>query len=172
PFAGPKSKIPAGYLACDGASYTSNNYPILFNAIGAAWGGSGTSFNVPDLRGQFLRGVADGQGTDPDRGGRTAKNAGGASGDNVGSYQNDEMQSHNHSGNTSTNGNHNHTWLRGLEGDDSGSGGSHPEFTNIGGSHNSVISYAGDHSHTLNINANGGSETRPTNAYVLYIIKY
>jgi microcystin-dependent protein len=172
PFGGPKSKIPAGYLACDGAIYNSTMYPTLFNAIGNAWGGSGTSFNVPDLRGQFLRGAAEGQGTDPDRGSRYAKHSGGASGDNVGSYQNNEMQSHNHSGNTSTNGNHSHTWLRGMEGDDSGSGGSHSEFTNIGGSHNSVIGAAGDHSHSLNVNSTGGSETRPNNAYVLYIIKY
>jgi len=51
---------PLGYLLCDGARVSRLAYRDLFTAIGTAYGsGDGsTSFNLPDLRGQFLRGVA------------------------------------------------------------------------------------------------------------------
>jgi microcystin-dependent protein len=41
---------PSGYLSCDGSSVLVSTYPELFNAIGYAWGGVGSSFNLPDLR--------------------------------------------------------------------------------------------------------------------------
>jgi microcystin-dependent protein len=44
------STVPSGYLLCDGTSYTTTTYPTLFTAIAYAWGGSGTTFNVPDMR--------------------------------------------------------------------------------------------------------------------------
>jgi len=40
---------PAAFLLCDGASYDTETYPELFNAIGYSFGGSGAAFNVPDL---------------------------------------------------------------------------------------------------------------------------
>lgn len=44
---------PAGYLFCDGASYsTTGPTAVLFGIIGFTYGGSGSSFNVPDLRGR------------------------------------------------------------------------------------------------------------------------
>lgn len=43
----------AGWLYCDGASYSTALYPNLFAAIGYAFGGSGASFNVPDYRERF-----------------------------------------------------------------------------------------------------------------------
>lgn len=46
----------AGYLLCNGASYSTATYPQLFGIIGYSYGGSGASFNVPDFRGMFLRG--------------------------------------------------------------------------------------------------------------------
>lgn len=51
---------PAGYLLCDGSRVSRRAYRDLFAAIGTAYGaGDGTnSFNVPDFRGQFLRGAA------------------------------------------------------------------------------------------------------------------
>jgi hypothetical protein len=172
PFAGPKGNIPAGFLACDGTLVTRTAYPELYNAIGDIWGSSGTSFRLPDLRGMFMRGQDDGANQDPDVSGRYARYPGSAAGNSVGSYQGDVFGSHNHSGNTSNAGNHTHHWNRGLEGDDSGSGGSHAEYTRIGGGVDDAIGWAGDHSHNLNINNNGGSETRPRNASVYYIIKY
>ena len=54
-FAG--AAAPGGYLECDGASVSSISYPELFNAIGYIYGGSGDDFNLPDLRGQHLRGA-------------------------------------------------------------------------------------------------------------------
>ena len=54
-FAG--TTAPAGYLPCDGRSLANNStYADLFSAIGYTWGGSGGNFNLPDLRGLFLRG--------------------------------------------------------------------------------------------------------------------
>lgn len=47
-FAG--SIIPNGYLNCDGQSYPVSLHTALFNVIGYTWGGSGSNFNVPDLR--------------------------------------------------------------------------------------------------------------------------
>ena len=48
PFGG--SAAPNGFLLCDGTEYNSSTYPALFNVIGTAYGGSGTTFKVPDLR--------------------------------------------------------------------------------------------------------------------------
>jgi len=47
-FAG--TSAPTNFLLCDGGSYSTAAYAALFAAIGYAWGGSGGSFNVPDLR--------------------------------------------------------------------------------------------------------------------------
>jgi microcystin-dependent protein len=51
---------PALYLPCDGSRYPKALYPLLFDAIGTTWGGSGTNFNVPNLQGAFARGWGDG----------------------------------------------------------------------------------------------------------------
>lgn len=45
--------IPAGYLSCDGSTYLSTDYPNLFNVIGYTYGGSGSSFNVPNFESYF-----------------------------------------------------------------------------------------------------------------------
>lgn len=44
------SSIGTHYLICDGSSYSKTTYPILFNAIGYSFGGSGDYFNVPDMK--------------------------------------------------------------------------------------------------------------------------
>ena len=41
---------PAGYLMCTGQSILTSDYPALFQAIGYTYGGSGSSFNVPNLQ--------------------------------------------------------------------------------------------------------------------------
>lgn len=53
-------EIPEGWLPCDGRAYKRWDYPYLFARIGLAWGeGDGeTTFNVPDLRGVFVRGAS------------------------------------------------------------------------------------------------------------------
>jgi phage-related tail fiber protein len=57
------NSIPKGYLKANGASVSTETYVALFTAIGYNYGGSGTSFNVPDLRGEFVRSFDDGRGS-------------------------------------------------------------------------------------------------------------
>lgn len=72
-FAG--SKIPDGWLACDGKAYDArqgSNYYALFQVIGVSYGSPGVSqFNVPNLNnGAFIRG----SGTLGQSGGRESHN--------------------------------------------------------------------------------------------------
>ncbi len=75
---------PSGFLVCDGASVSRTVYAELFDAMGTLHGaGNGTTtFNLPDLRGEFIRGLDLGRGIDAGR--------------ILGSYQADELRSHNH----------------------------------------------------------------------------
>jgi microcystin-dependent protein len=58
PFAGNETKVPAGWLLCDGAEYNTNDYPELQGVIGSTYGSSVASkFKVPDLRGYVVVGV-------------------------------------------------------------------------------------------------------------------
>ena len=69
PFAGYLDKIPLGWFPCDGRALKSTDYPALFAVIGTRYGngtsgpgaGGGTNFNLPNLNGQFLRGVPEGR---------------------------------------------------------------------------------------------------------------
>jgi len=76
---------PTGWLDCDGSAVSRTTYSTLYTAIGTTFGaGDGsTTFNVPDLRGEFIRGWDDGRGVD--------------SGRTFGSAQADELKSHRHS---------------------------------------------------------------------------
>ena len=91
---------PPGYLECDGTPLSRADYSRLFAAIGTAFGeGDGsTTFHLPDLRGQFLRGWSHSSplAFDPDRNVRSRLYPGGASGDHVGSLQPQELQAHTH----------------------------------------------------------------------------
>lgn len=66
-FAG--QTAPAGWLKANGAAVSRTAYATLFAAIGTTYGaGDGRStFNLPDLRGEFLRGWDDGRGVDAGR---------------------------------------------------------------------------------------------------------
>lgn len=57
---------PAGYMKANGAAVSRTTYAALFAAIGTVFGaGDGVStFNLPDMRGEFLRGFDDGRGVD------------------------------------------------------------------------------------------------------------
>ena len=76
--------INSGYLPCNGAAVSRTVYIDLFNHIGTNYGaGDGsTTFNIPDYRGVFLRGIDEGRGLDPNRA--------------FASYQDDEIKSHRH----------------------------------------------------------------------------
>ncbi|MBW1279273.1 phage tail protein [Escherichia coli] len=60
---------PTGWLAADGSAVSRNIYARLFSRIGTTWGaGDGsTTFNLPDLRGEFVRGIDNGRTADPSR---------------------------------------------------------------------------------------------------------
>lgn len=63
------SSAPTGWLKCNGAAISRAVYADLFAKIGTTFGsGDGAStFNLPDLRGEFLRGFDDARGADPGR---------------------------------------------------------------------------------------------------------
>lgn len=64
-----RSTAPTGYLKANGAAVSRSTYAALFSAIGTTYGsGNGsTTFNLPDLRGEFIRGWDDGRGVDSGR---------------------------------------------------------------------------------------------------------
>ena len=63
------STPPSGWVECDGSALSRTTYVALFTAIGTTYGtGDGsTTFNLPDLRGEFLRGWDNGRGVDSGR---------------------------------------------------------------------------------------------------------
>jgi hypothetical protein len=63
-----RSSAPAGWIKANGAGLSTTTYNALFQAIGYTFGGSGATFNVPDMRGTFLRGWDDGRTVDNGRG--------------------------------------------------------------------------------------------------------
>jgi Phage Tail Collar Domain len=87
-----------GWLPCDGATVSRKEFGELFQAIGTAFGAGDatTTFQVPDMRGRFLRGTDQGQKRDPDSAIRRAEPGGGNSGDRVGSVQDDTFGRHSH----------------------------------------------------------------------------
>jgi microcystin-dependent protein len=90
---------PSGWLKANGTAISRTTYATLFTAIGTTFGvGDGsTTFNVPDLRGEFARGWDDGRGIDTSRA--------------FGSAQTDAFKSHNHSVNIHTAGSAVYTFL-------------------------------------------------------------
>ena len=78
------STAPTGWLKANGAAISRSTYADLFAAIGTTYGsGDGsTTFNIPDLRGEFPRGWDDGRGVD--------------SGRVFGAAQDDQFQGHEH----------------------------------------------------------------------------
>ena len=49
--------LPYPWEVSDGSSVSTSTYSALHSAIGYTWGGSGSSFNIPDLKNAHLRGV-------------------------------------------------------------------------------------------------------------------
>ena len=78
------NRIPAGWLKCNGELVSTTVYNKLFSVIGYLYGGSGSQFRLPDLRGEFLRGFDDSRGVDQNRA--------------FGSSQQDQIERHKHVG--------------------------------------------------------------------------
>lgn len=163
-----------GWLFCDGRQLDIEDYPELFNTIGFTFGGDNyTKFQLPDLRGRFIRGWDNVGIIDKKR--------------NLGSYQDDSLQEHSHqfeidSRNTANGGHHTHDL--------------YTEYLKVNGWGNTGVSYVNDgytsnskytkkkvceggyHSHELpqmcvkNVqNCRADCETRPQNIALLYCIK-
>ena len=99
-FAGPTP--PTGYIKANGASLLRASYPNLFTAIGTTWGAvDGTHFNVPDLRGEFPRGLDDTRGVDTGR--------------VLGTAQAELIKGHTHTATVSTAPTHTHGGVTGTE---------------------------------------------------------
>lgn len=49
---------PNGWLLCDGSSYNTTTYSQLFSIVGYLYGGSGSTFKVPNMVNQFLYGAS------------------------------------------------------------------------------------------------------------------
>jgi len=64
-----QNTAPTGYLKANGAAISRSTYADLFAAIGTTFGsGNGsTTFNIPDLRGEFIRAWDDARGVDSGR---------------------------------------------------------------------------------------------------------
>lgn len=123
--------VPSGHLECDGAAVSRTTYASLFSQIGTIYGsGDGsTTFNIPNLQGEFVRGWDNGRGVDTGRG--------------IGTTQAEDFKSHTHS--------YSHATTAAASGSP-GAG--------VGG-------IAGATS-----GATGGSETRPRNVALMYVIQY
>lgn len=126
------SVAPGGYLLCDGSAVDRTTYADLFAVISTTYGvGDGsTTFNLPDLRGEFVRGLDNSRGID--------------SGRVLGSFQDHEIEAHTHTGT-------------------SGNAGSDP--TKEGGGRRD----SDDGTYTTG--STGGTETRPRNVALNFIIK-
>ena len=164
-FAGDTSKIPEGWLLCDGSEVSRSAYAALYAAIGTAWGygDNATTFNLPDMRGMFLRGVTGDVPVDSNAATRIPLKDGGNSGNNVGSYQGDAIR------NITANGGY---WEKTANIPASRlTGAFYANGSNLLGaqgidSDNAQVGF--DASRVVPV----GSDNRPKNVYVNYIIKY
>ncbi|WP_411167312.1 phage tail protein [Klebsiella michiganensis] len=159
PLPWPTSTPPAGYLICNGASFSAVTYPNLAAVY--------TSGVLPDLRGQTIKGLP-------------------ASGRSLLSLEADGNKSHTHNASaaatdlgtktTSNNGDHTHSWGSGMQ----KQGGSDQEVGNNSGDGFGTTSTAGahthdvvlgSHSHTITVDASGNSETTVKNMAFHYIVR-
>ena len=158
----PQAIIPAGYLECNGAAISRTTFADLFALLSSVYGnGNGsTTFNIPDYRGEFLRGWSHGSTNDPDRLIRTDRGDA-VSGDNIGTKQSDQLEAHLHNlfGATTVGA------VKGLK-----------EATAKGiGAASSTASLA--YTQTIGssgvdcLSTTGGNENRPRNINVMYLIK-
>ncbi|MBL4784191.1 MAG: tail fiber protein [Cohaesibacteraceae bacterium] len=130
-FAG--STPPTGFLRCDGNVFDAGTYPELNTVLG------GTT--LPDLRGEFLRGLDDGRGVD--------------SGRSLLSAQGQAAQSHNHTVSDA--------YVSGVS--------TWNQWVPYSGSGVKPVTAVNTATTTRTTSSSGGSETRPRNIAVLYIIR-
>lgn len=162
---------PDGWLKCNGQALSSSQYPELYNAIGGNYGngssginaGPDKNFNVPDYRGEFLRGWDDGRGIDPGRYLETPQAQSTSLPNNAFTGATGSAGAHTHS--TVVHGN---IFAANHENEQAVAAG----FFSPTGTASTSTSSAGAHTHTVSITGGGDAETRPRNRVVQYIIKY
>ena len=137
---------PSGWIKANGAAVSRTTYAALFTAIGTTFGaGDGsTTFNVPDLRGEFARGWDDGRGVDTGR--------------VFGSAQTDAMQRLNGS--------------FGASNQSPSANGPFSAFSGTGNVGSSGTGQIGVQSFDSALQARTATETRPRNIALLACIKY
>ena len=159
-----------GWLFCNGDAISRTEYAGLFSVIGTLHGAGDhvKTFNLPDYRGIFMRGVDNGAGWDPDAATRTASLPGGLSGDVCGSRQEWATGLPHQPITLTTDGEHKHSVAH-LP--------NSRNFYVVAGSYNSRWNEGtadtepdGKHKHTFT--GGGDAETRPVNINVNYLIKY
>lgn len=175
--------VKAGWLPCDGralATATSGGaatpYVNLFKVIGINYGAGYNDagvkvgiFNVPDFRGQFLRGVSGSSRRDPDAAARTAMQTGGFVGNEVGSVQGHATARHGHAATASLS-ESNGVFVSRPVGQSELPDGLSPGYSfSDGGASGITRRNIGV---GVAVQQSGGNETRPINAYVNWIIKY
>ena len=158
---------PSGFLECNGSAISRSTYATLFSTIQTTFGvGDGSStFALPDLRGQFVRGWANTGSTDASR--------------VFGSSQTDQNKNHTHTTDSQTlTGSVSHLSASLAQNPGSASGvfskGSSASAVGApsGGSGSAAaLGFDGTHSHTIS-SSGGGTEARPTNIALMYIIKF
>ena len=154
---------PSGWLKANGANVSRSAFPELYAVIGETWGkGDGfNTFQLPDLRGEFIRGLDDGRGVDKDR--------------KLGVSQASQNLAHGHSGSTDTAGSHSHSYVDGRPVHPPGDAGlgNGSTFKGIWESNDLRTTQAsGSHWHSLSISQSGGTEARPRNIALLACIKF
>lgn len=182
-FAYAGTSAPTGWLTCDGSAVSRTLYAGLFSALGTAHGqgDNSTTFNLPDYRGRFIRGGdAMFGGTaatrDPDRTSRTAAATGGNTGNAVGSVQGTQTNSHGHDFTVVTaNVNDPPSAPYQLLFSSGNVGSANSSVANVNATGMQVRGYdngaVAANARFVNVKASTGTEDRPINAYVNYIIK-
>jgi len=140
-----------GWMVCDGRSLCKAQYPELFHMIGNLYGGTddGATFNLPNLEGQFLRGIGTSKASVENR---TKAENGEEHG--VGSRQASALETHVH----------------GYKHMKQTAAAVSPEGDPI--SLTQLIDDKTDPPETSDKTHVSQYETRPTNTFVYYIIKY
>lgn len=157
-----RADAPAGWLKANGAAVSRTSYAALFAAIGTRFGaGDGsTTFNLPEARGEFVRGLDDGRGIDVGR--------------VLGSWQASQNLAHTHTATAAVGGAHTHTFTINRQ----GSSADHrvldmpPGRTGSEGTAKVAVDAAGDHTHAITVGESGGAEARSRNIAFLLCIKY
>jgi microcystin-dependent protein len=161
--------LPTGYLECNGAAISRTTYSALYAKIGTTHGGGdgSTTFNIPDLRGVFVRGWDHGRGTDSGRtfatiqGSANLSHTHGVS--DPGHAHSVSDPGHAHGGGATTTTNNNATSY-------SASTGARIVTANTSAAGTGIGIYG--NTTGISIGASGGGESRPVNAALMFAIKY